>query len=144
MPFFSIHSSLLELSLPKFSMSSTTDMQNLLMNMDPEIEAKLLGSQAEFSQLSNIKPFTIDKVTHMSDCHLLKTICTCITNVSLSSQAVNKVMFEMSEEGAEPEVMTPESGVPLKLSINRPFFFSVIEGDSNTILMLGKITNPTL
>lgn len=110
---------LLELSLPKFSMSSVTDLRDLLTNMDPEVEAKLLGSQAEFSQLSNTKPFTIDK-------------------------AFNKVMFEMSEEGAEPQDKIQEAGIPLKLSINRPFFFSVIEGDSNAILMLGKITNPTL
>ncbi|KAG7228608.1 hypothetical protein INR49_013294 [Caranx melampygus] len=110
---------LLELSLPKFSMSAVTDLRDLLTNMDPEIEAKLLGSQAEFSKLSNTKPFTIDK-------------------------AINKVSFEMSEEGAEPEEKIQEAGVPLKLSINRPFFFSVIEGDSNAILMLGKITNPTL
>lgn len=53
---------LLELSLPKFSMSAVTDLRDLLTNMDPEIEAKLLGSQAEFSKLSNTKPFTIDKV----------------------------------------------------------------------------------
>lgn len=53
-------------------------------------------------------------------------------------------MFEMSEEGAEAPKKIPEVGVPLKLSINRPFFFSVIEGDSNAILLLGKITNPLL
>ncbi|XP_031163577.1 angiotensinogen [Sander lucioperca] len=115
----SLQEGLLELSLPKFSMSSVTDLRDLLTNMDPEIEAKLLGSQAEFSQLSNIKPFTIDK-------------------------AVNKVLFEMSEEGAEPQDKIQEEGVPVKLLINRPFFFSVIEGDFNAILMLGKITNPTL
>ncbi|KAM7385441.1 hypothetical protein PAMP_001524 [Pampus punctatissimus] len=115
----SLQEGLLELSLPKFSMSSVTDLRDLLANMNPEIEAKLLGSQAEFSQLSNSKPFTIDK-------------------------AVNKVLFEMSEEGAVPQDKTQERGIPLKLSINRPFFFSVIEGDSNAILMLGKITNPTL
>ncbi|GAA6229650.1 angiotensinogen [Lates japonicus] len=115
----SFQEGLLELSLPKFSMSSVTDLHDLLTNMDPEIEAQLLGSQADFSQLSNIKPFTIDK-------------------------AVNKVLFEMSEEGAEPQDKIQEAGIPLKLSINRPFFFSVIEGESNAILMLGKITNPTL
>ncbi|TNN63358.1 Angiotensinogen [Liparis tanakae] len=93
---------LLELSLPKFSMSSETSLHNLLTALNPEVEAKLLGSEAEFSQLSNTKPFTIDK---------------------------DKVQ---------------DAGVPLKLSINRPFFFSVIEGDSSAILMLGKITNPTL
>ncbi|KAL6102013.1 agt [Pungitius sinensis] len=110
---------LLELSLPKFSMSSETYLRDLLTNMDPEVEAKLLGSRAEFSRLSNAKPFTISK-------------------------AINKVLFEMSEEGAELQEKVQEAGVPLKLSINRPFFFSVIEGNSNTILMLGKITNPTL
>ncbi|XP_037637218.1 angiotensinogen [Sebastes umbrosus] len=110
---------LLELSLPKFSMSSVTDLRDLLTDMGPQVEAELLGSQAEFSQLSNTTPFTIDK-------------------------AVNKVMFEMSEEGAEPQDTIQEAGIPLKLSINRPFFFSVIEGDSNAILMMGKIINPTL
>ncbi|XP_040906209.1 angiotensinogen [Toxotes jaculatrix] len=115
----SLQEGLLELSLPKFSMSSVTDLRDLLTDMNPEIEAELLGSRAEFSQLSNTKPFTIDK-------------------------AVNKVLFEMSEEGAEPQDKIQEAGVPVKLSINRPFFFSVIEGYSNAILMLGRITNPTL
>ncbi|XP_034465554.1 angiotensinogen isoform X2 [Hippoglossus hippoglossus] len=115
----SLQEGLLELSLPKFSLSSENDLHELLANMSPEIEAKLFGSQAEFSQLSNTKPFTVNKV-------------------------VNKVLFEMSEEGAEPQDKIEEAGVPLKLTINRPFFFSVIEGDSNAILMLGKITNPTL
>ncbi|XP_047458539.1 angiotensinogen [Mugil cephalus] len=115
----SLQEGLLELSLPKFSMSSDNDLRDVLTNMNPEIEEKLLGSQAEFSRLSNTKPFTVNK-------------------------AINKVLFEMSEEGAEPQDKTQEEGVPLKLSINRPFFFSVIEGDSNSILMLGKITNPTL
>ncbi|XP_029306003.1 LOW QUALITY PROTEIN: angiotensinogen [Cottoperca gobio] len=115
----SLQEGLLELSLPKFSMISVSDLHDLLTNMDPEIEAKLLGSEAEFSQLSNIKPFTIDK-------------------------AVNKVSFEMSDDGAELQDKIQEAGVILKLSINRPFFFSVIEEGSNAILMLGKITNPTL
>ncbi|MEQ2253029.1 hypothetical protein ILYODFUR_027856 [Ilyodon furcidens] len=110
---------LLELSLPKFSISSVIDIRDLLTTMNPPLEPTLLGSQAEFSQLSNIKPFSIDK-------------------------AINNVMFEMSGDGAEPQDRTPEAGVPLKLSINRPFFFSVIEGYYESILLLGKITNPTL
>ncbi|KAK5854183.1 hypothetical protein PBY51_015275 [Eleginops maclovinus] len=115
----SLQEGLLELSLPKFSLSSENDLREFLSNMSPEVEDKLLGSQAEFSGLSNTQPFTIDQV-------------------------VNKVLFEMSEEGAELQDKIQEAGVPLKLSINRPFFFSVIEGDSSAILMLGKITNPTL
>lgn len=64
---FPLHAtSLLELSLPKFSMSSETDLHDLLTNMDPKVEAELLGSKAEFSQLSNTKPFTVDKVNCLS------------------------------------------------------------------------------
>lgn len=44
-------------------MSSMHDMRDLLANMNPEIEAKLLGSQAEFSQLGNTKPFNVDQVS---------------------------------------------------------------------------------
>ncbi|XP_041865869.1 angiotensinogen [Melanotaenia boesemani] len=110
---------LLELSLPKFSMSTVTDLRDLLANMNPVIETELLGSLAEFSQLSNIKPFTVNK-------------------------AINKVLFEMSDKEAEPQDKKQEAGIPLKLSFNRPFFFSVAEGYFNSILILGKITNPTL
>uniref|UniRef100_A0A8C7ZDL0 Angiotensinogen n=1 Tax=Oryzias sinensis TaxID=183150 RepID=A0A8C7ZDL0_9TELE len=109
----------LELSVPKLSTSSVNDLNELLTNMSPEIEAKLLGSEAEFSQLSNITLFSIDK-------------------------AVNTVRFDMSEEGAEPQDVKQAAGVPLRLSFNRPFFFSVIEGYNNAILLLGKITNPLL
>ncbi len=71
-------------------------------------------------------------------------MCASLTELSVSSQAINKVMFEMSEDGADPQDKIQEGGVPLKLSIDRPFFFSVVDGDSDAILMLGKITNPTL
>ncbi|KAM8852888.1 angiotensinogen [Synchiropus picturatus] len=115
----SLQEGLLELSLPRFSVSSANDLRQLLANMNPEIEAKLLGSESDFNKLSDSQPFTID-------------------------QAVNKVIFEMSEEGAEPQVGAQEAGIPIKLWINRPFFFSVVEGDSNSMLVLGRIINPTL
>ncbi|XP_029030733.1 angiotensinogen [Betta splendens] len=106
---------LLELSVPKFSVSSVTDVRNLLTYMDPQLGTELL---AAFSQLSNRNPFTIDK-------------------------AFNRVVFEMSEEG-EPQDNAQEEGIPLKLAFSRPFLFMVIEGGTNAILMLGKITNPML
>lgn len=53
---------LLELSLPKFSLSRANDLRELLRNMDAEVEDKLLGSQAQFSQLANTDRFTINKV----------------------------------------------------------------------------------
>ncbi|XP_014823561.1 angiotensinogen [Poecilia latipinna] len=110
---------LLELSLPKFSLSSVIDIHDLLSTMNTSLGSTLLGSQAEFSRLSNTSPFSVDK-------------------------AMNNVMFEMSGEAAEPQAGPTEAGVALKLSINRPFFFSVIEEHYESILLLGKITNPTL
>ncbi|XP_056147812.1 angiotensinogen [Lampris incognitus] len=110
---------LLELSLPKFSMSSVNELHDLLTKIDPEVETELLGSRAEFDRLTTTKPFTVDKV-------------------------FNKVLFEMSEEGSETQNTSPDAGVPLKLSINRPFFFSVTEGNSNAILLLGRVSNPAL
>ncbi|XP_019715980.1 angiotensinogen [Hippocampus comes] len=115
----SLQEGLLELSLPKFSLSRANDLRELLRNMDAEVEDKLLGSQAQFSQLANTDRFTINK-------------------------AVNKVSLEMSEEGAAAQDKAQETGVALKVALNRPFFFSVVEGESSAILLLGKITNPTL
>ncbi|XP_061767663.1 angiotensinogen isoform X1 [Nerophis ophidion] len=130
-----LHQGLLELSLPKLSMSSVNDVRHLLANMDPEVESRLLGSQAEFSQLANSDTFTLDK-------------------------AINAVSLEMSEEEAvrrdkmEEEALqdkTEEEALqdkmeqdPLQVRINRPFFFSVMDADCDAMFLLGKISTPTL
>lgn len=50
-----------------------------------------------------------------------------------------------AEGGAEAlEGSAQAAGSPLKVSFNRPFFFCVSEANSNAILLLGKITDPTL
>lgn len=69
--------------------------------------------------------------------------CSPLTISASPPQVVSKVTFEMSEEG-EAQEKVQEAGIPLKLSLNRPFLFAVMEGHSSAILMLGKITNPTL
>ncbi|XP_061693117.1 angiotensinogen isoform X2 [Syngnathoides biaculeatus] len=116
----SLQEGLLELSLPKFSVSAVNDLRELLGNVDAEVEAKLLGSQAEFGRLGDADRFVVDK-------------------------AITKVSFEMSEESApSPDKADEAAGAPLKMSVDRPFLFFVLEGESDAILMLGKITNPTL
>ncbi|XP_017287498.1 angiotensinogen [Kryptolebias marmoratus] len=110
---------LLELSLPKFSVSSVNNLDDLLTNVNPLLETTLLGAEAEFSQLGDIKPFTIDK-------------------------AINTVQFEMSEGEAEAQVKEQKAGIPLKTSFNKPFFFSVIEEHYDSVLLMGKVTDPTV
>ncbi|KAG5266498.1 hypothetical protein AALO_G00232760 [Alosa alosa] len=107
----------LELSLPKFSLTGLTDLKSLLTDMN--VEEYLLGSKAQFQRLSNKEKFTVDKV-------------------------FSKVVFEMSEEGSQVSNKTEDGRVPLKLTVNRPFLFAIVEGNSNAILMLGKIINPAV
>lgn len=44
-------------------MASVHHMQDLLANMNPEIEAQLLGPQAEFSRLGLPQPFSADQAS---------------------------------------------------------------------------------
>uniref|UniRef100_A0A8C1P1N6 Angiotensinogen n=1 Tax=Cyprinus carpio TaxID=7962 RepID=A0A8C1P1N6_CYPCA len=106
----------LELSLPKFSLTAVTDLRSVLSEM--AVEKYLMGSDANFRRLSSKENFTVDKV-------------------------LNKVVFEMTEGGSEVQNRTEDETVPHKITVNRPFFFAIVEGNSNAILMLGKIVNPT-
>lgn len=59
-------------------------------------------------------------------------------------QVLSHVGFQVSEEGAEDPAGPVVDMVPLKFVVNRPFFFAVVEENSNAILLLGRITNPSL
>ncbi|XP_052007335.1 angiotensinogen-like [Xyrauchen texanus] len=106
----------LELSLPKFSLTAVTDLRSVLSEM--AVEKYLMGSDANFKRLSNKENFTVDKV-------------------------FNKVVLEMTEGGSGVQNRTQDGRVPHKVTVNRPFFFAIVEGNSNAILMLGKIINPS-
>ncbi|MCI4376183.1 hypothetical protein PGIGA_G00185370 [Pangasianodon gigas] len=107
----------LELSLPKFSMTAVTDLRSLLSDM--ALDKLLLGSDANFQRLSTKDNFTVDKV-------------------------INKVLFEMSEEGKEVPNKSQDERVPLRVTVDRPFLFTIVEGHTNAILMLGRVLNPNL
>ncbi|XP_041108742.1 angiotensinogen isoform X2 [Polyodon spathula] len=104
------------LSLPKFSMGTVSDLKEILTNIKlPD----LLGKSSDFTKLSNKEHLTIDKV-------------------------LNKVIFEVTEEGSENHTESRDSiPTPLELKINKPFFFAVVEGNSDALLLLGRITNPS-
>lgn len=104
------------LSLPKFSMGTVSDLKEILTTIKlPD----LLGKSSDFTKLSNKEHLTIDKV-------------------------LNKVIFEVTEEGSENHADSRDSiPTPLELKINKPFFFAVVEGNSDALLLLGRITNPS-
>ncbi|XP_066536198.1 angiotensinogen [Hoplias malabaricus] len=107
----------LDLSLPKFSLTAVVDLRSVLSDMD--VEKYLFDSETSFERLSSKANFTVEKV-------------------------YNKVLFEMSEEGSEVQSTPLDERVPLKVTVNRPFFFAVAEVNSRAILMLGKIRNPSV
>lgn len=64
-------------------MSSVHNMRDLLANVNPETEAKLLGSQADFSQLGHPQPFSTDQVSFRSADHADLHACTANVPVAL-------------------------------------------------------------
>ncbi|GAA6096399.1 angiotensinogen [Tachysurus ichikawai] len=107
----------LELSLPKCSVTAVTDLRSLLSDMS--VDKFLLCSETNFQRLSTKGNFTVDTV-------------------------INKVLFEMSEEGKDVLNKSQDERVPLRVTVDRPFLFIIVEGNTNAILMLGRIQNPTL
>ncbi|KAG9344336.1 hypothetical protein JZ751_011005, partial [Albula glossodonta] len=101
----------LEVSLPKFSINSVSDLKSILSDMRLPT---LLGEGADFSQISRKENFTVGKV-------------------------LSKVVFETSEEGAEEEDKPQAEETVVKLMVNRPFCFAIVEGNSDAILLLGRI-----
>ncbi|KAG7493005.1 hypothetical protein MATL_G00020770 [Megalops atlanticus] len=104
----------LEVSLPKFSIKAVNDLRVILSHMKLQ---DLLGKGANFQRLSTKDQFNVDQV-------------------------LNKAMFEMSESVSENQDKTQEGRVALKLTVNRPFCFTIIEGNTDAILLLGRVTNP--
>ncbi|XP_036402019.1 angiotensinogen-like [Megalops cyprinoides] len=107
---------LLELSLPRFSMKGVSDLKSILSDMKL---GSLLGTEAEFRKLSTKEHFSI-------------------------GQVLNNVLFEMSEEGSAHQDKPQDGHTATKLTVNRPFLFGVVEGNFEGILLLGRVTNPTL
>nr|XP_055027134.1 angiotensinogen [Misgurnus anguillicaudatus] len=107
----------LVLYLPKLSLTAVTDLRSVLSKMT--VEKYLMGADASFSRLSSKENFTVDQV-------------------------FNKDVLEVTEEGSEVFQRDAQTSHDRVLTFNRPFFFAVVEGNTNAILMLGKIANPTI
>ncbi|KAJ8250467.1 hypothetical protein COCON_G00223890 [Conger conger] len=105
---------LVEVSLPKLSLNVVSDLQGILSGMGLPT---LLGTGADFSQLSTKGNFTVGMV-------------------------LNEVVLDMSEGGSEQQDKPQGAETALKLTFNRPFSFAVIEGSSGAVLLLGRIGNP--
>ncbi|NXY84786.1 ANGT protein, partial [Alcedo cyanopectus] len=106
----------LKLTLPELTVESSSDLQELLEDM--ELPA-LLGKGADLSKISDTN-LTVGKV-------------------------INKALFRLSSDGtgqAEGPAAQEEDAELLDITVNKPFLFAVLEEKSRAMLFLGRVTNP--
>ena len=71
-----------------------------------------------------------------------------VGNVLASPQVVHKAVLDVGEEGTEGAAATGVQIIPLSslktiVRFNRPFLIAAILKDTQSIIFLGKVTNPT-
>ncbi|XP_043777889.1 serpin A3-8 isoform X2 [Cervus elaphus] len=110
-----------ELNLPRFSISSDYDkLENILSQLEIK---KVFTQEADLSGIT--------------DDHKLEV-----------SQVVHKAVLDVGEEGTEGAAATGiKVGITsineIPLSFNRPFLIAIVLKDTQSIIFLGKVTNPS-
>ena len=71
-----------------------------------------------------------------------------VGNVPASLQVVHKAVLDVGEEGTEGAAATGiKVGITsineIPLSFNRPFLIAIVLKDTQSIIFLGKVTNPS-
>jgi serpin B len=115
------------LSMPKFTFKNEYTLNDVLMDMG--METAFSGS-ADFSGMFENTDALISKVKH-------------------------KTFIDVNEEGTEAAAVTSvgidvtsypgnHTNDPIIFNVNRPFVFVIRESNSDCILFLGKVINPSL
>lgn len=111
-----------ELALPRFSFRHKTDLKPTLLKLG--ISSAFSAEKADFARMTDSKP-------------------------GLVVSAINQEAFiSVDEEGTEASAATTIALVPkskgLEVSLNRPFVFAIVQKATNTILFVGKVSEPEL
>lgn len=111
-----------DLSMPKFTVEFGSSLKQVL---EQQGITRAFGKRAQFNGISD-EPL-------------------CISDI------MQKTYIKVDEDGTEAAAVTalrvgamsmrPQNIIPMKL--NRPFVFAIIKNDSNEVLFIGKIGNPT-
>ncbi|XP_040113546.1 serpin A3-8-like [Oryx dammah] len=109
-----------ELNLPRFSISSDYKLKDILSQLEIK---KVFTQEADLSGIT--------------DDHKLEV-----------SQVVHKAVLDVGEEGTEGAAVTGiKVGITsinkIPLSFNRPFLIAIVLKDTQSIIFLGKVTNPS-
>jgi serpin B len=111
--------------LPSFKARSSFDLENILASMGMP---QAFSNRADFSGMTLLDDLKIDKVIHQA-------------------------YIDVNEEGTEAAASTAvviirKSAIvgeePLVFRANRPFLYFIKENTNNSILFMGKVSNPSL
>ena len=108
------------LSLPKFSISSDYNLEDTLSELNIQ---KVFTSEADLSGITGVRNLEV-------------------------SQVVHSAVLDVDEEGTEGAAATgvqiiPTSSLTTIVRFNRPFLIAAILKDTQSIIFLGKVTNPS-
>ncbi|KAM7368205.1 hypothetical protein PAMP_014449 [Pampus punctatissimus] len=115
----SLYKSSVDLSLPKFSVSTKASLDDTLKEMGI---TNAFGDDADFSGISGEVKLKISKVSHQA-------------------------MLNVDEKGTEAAAVTTIELMPMSMpeimTVNRPFLVFILEHSTRSILFMGKISDPT-
>ncbi|XP_044023536.1 protein Z-dependent protease inhibitor [Siniperca chuatsi] len=109
----------LEVNVPKFKMEESYSLHNLLPDMGM---ASIFSSSANLTKLSKDGGLKVSEMLH-------------------------KAVIEVDETGTTAAAATTIGIIPYSLprtfTVNRPFFFFIYHEDTNCLLFMGRVINPT-
>ncbi|KAJ8270035.1 hypothetical protein GJAV_G00109650 [Gymnothorax javanicus] len=114
-----LHSSVVDLQVPKFKASGSYSLKELLTEM---------GVVAAFSDSADLSGITEEAELKVS---------------KVSHKAVLSVDEKGTEAAAATVVEMIPTALPPSLHLNRPFILLILEESTQSILFMGKIVNPT-
>ncbi|XP_072284408.1 alpha-1-antitrypsin-like [Pyxicephalus adspersus] len=116
----SSHSSFVDLSIPKFSVSGSFDLKQVLPKFGI---VDLFSDGADLSGITGAPNLKI-------------------------SQALHKAKINVNERGTEAAGATIAEGVPMMIPIeitfNHPFIFTVYNQETRSVLFMGRVSNPAI
>ncbi len=110
------------LSMPKFTFESEFGLGETLKILGMPLA---FSSDADFSGITGGRDLFISDVIHKS--------FVAVDEEGTEAAAATAVVFEATAIPAEPVIMT----------IDRPFLFMILDHQTNTILFIGRVTDPT-
>ncbi|XP_069464100.1 angiotensinogen [Ambystoma mexicanum] len=115
--FGNLRSRSVHLTMPKLSIESTYDIQDILAHIQLP---NLLGKKSDLSRMSDAD-IRVGKI-------------------------VNKVYFELEDCGMDAGQRMDPSGedVPLEVTLNKPYLLAVYEGGSKVLMALSSVRNPMM